>query len=927
MLTETLPPVIQSIQTLNHLIQETSKIITNDKERQQNEITHNAINVTLSAINKRLLLLTDNQMKLKSLMERENELLCLSTHITDIDILLSTHTPQIIILTGVGSQVNNLPKISGYYWISQNGANSFGGVAFLLHDTIKAKTINQKLDFIIIELNIQPKPILLGAIYIPPNKTIPQSLLDLYVNEPFFIFGDFNAKHTDWLCNTNNANGVQLKNWLDKTGCEMIHPTQPTSKRSSSIIDFGITYNASGWKVEVIKEGTSDHYPILLQAPFSTGVNKYFRKTHWKVFTYFLKCIFPYFNSLAYNYDAETFLELFSSFLSSAWDKASHFIPIKRYRPPWPPFLTQLERIVNKTRKKYRKRKNYSNLTEYLYWKHLYYNEKNTYIQKKMENQLAYISQENNIWKYVHPTFHPYTPSFKGLTTDNKIVKDHNEIVNTLADHYEKHFEAPTINPNNPFHIDATQSYNEFIQLTNIPLESITLEEVEKSWKASKRKKSTDTQGLSAFLLHQLPSEYLQTITIAFNKIALKGDVISSSKHAKVVCLSKDGFYPRVDKLRPISLLSNLGKCFERIIHARILKWCTEKGIFVDEQSGFTSERRLQTRIMSLVEDLRLTTAANNRPSLVIFVDFMSAFDRMWHPALLSTLLKLEMPTPLLKWIIQWLNGRTMSIHVGEAISRTINISVGTPQGSILAATLFRLHIHFLPSVFKNIVCHLFADDLALIIPGTIEKTFSKNIATIEGQATNTMKLLEEYADVMILPVNVNKTKALLVHNIVVPPYPRVKYKNQDVEFVKRFKYLGVDITTKLGWGIYISKRIQTIRKIYHALRIIFNKIPITLRELRRKLFFAFTLPHIIWLFSCWFFYTEHQQNTIEHVLCSGLRLTHKLNFWNDLTVYTLAREYTINDYLYKYWLKFFKHLETSTEANQYQLTYISYLA
>ncbi|CAF5020363.1 unnamed protein product, partial [Rotaria socialis] len=75
MLTETLPPVIQSIQTLNHLIQETTKMITNDKKRQQNEITHNAINVTLSAINKRLLLLIDNQMKLKPLMERENELL------------------------------------------------------------------------------------------------------------------------------------------------------------------------------------------------------------------------------------------------------------------------------------------------------------------------------------------------------------------------------------------------------------------------------------------------------------------------------------------------------------------------------------------------------------------------------------------------------------------------------------------------------------------------------------------------------------------------------------------------------------------------------------------------------------------------------------------------------------------------------------
>ncbi|CAF1624048.1 unnamed protein product [Rotaria magnacalcarata] len=79
MLADTLPSVVQSIQTLNHLIQENSKIITNDNERQQKEIIHNTINETLSAINKRLLLLTDQQTKLKSLMERENEALVRST--------------------------------------------------------------------------------------------------------------------------------------------------------------------------------------------------------------------------------------------------------------------------------------------------------------------------------------------------------------------------------------------------------------------------------------------------------------------------------------------------------------------------------------------------------------------------------------------------------------------------------------------------------------------------------------------------------------------------------------------------------------------------------------------------------------------------------------------------------------------------------
>lgn len=147
------------------------------------------------------------------------------------------------------------------------------------------------------------------------------------------------------------------------------------------------------------------------------------------------------------------------------------------------------------------------------------------------------------------------------------------------------------------------------------------------------------------------------------------------------------------------------------------------------------------------------------------------------------------------------------------------------------------------------------------------------------------------------------------------------------IDFVKRFKYLGVDITTKLGWGTYIQSRLKKIRKIYHVLRILFKKIPISLIKLRRKLFFAYALPHFIWLFSSWFFYTETQQRLIEHTYCSGLRITYNLNLWDDLTVYALSKEYSLNDYLYKYWIKFNKHLEISTEALQYQLTFNSYLA
>ena len=63
-----------------------------------------------------------------------------------------------------------------------------------------------------------------------------------------------------------------------------------------------------------------------------------------------------------------------------------------------------------------------------------------------------------------------------------------------------------------------------------------------------------------------------------------------------------------------------------------------------------------------------------NRPALVLFIDFLSAFDKMWYPSLMMNRKILGLPTPLLKWIYNWLQQRTLSIHFGEVSSRTIPV-------------------------------------------------------------------------------------------------------------------------------------------------------------------------------------------------------------------------------------------------------------
>ena len=429
------------------------------------------------------------------------------------------------------------------------------------------------------------------------------------------------------------------------------------------------------------------------------------------------------------------------------------------------------------------------------------------------------------------------------------MIKDPKVIVEKLGNHYEQHFSEPTSDENNRVHQNYLNIYNKIAYLHSIPLDKITLNEVVREWEKISPKKSMDRVQTSASLLKKLPEVSISIVLVLFNKCSDKDEFFSSAKHAKIICLPKEGIYPSPNCLGPISLLPNIGKCFERIIHNQILKWCVDNSISTDEQSGFSPGRRLQTRVVSLIEELRLTIAANNRPALTIFVDFLSAFDRMWIPALIANLYVLGMPLPVLKWIFNWFHDRCFCIYYGNERSKSIPMKVGTPQGSVLDATLFRIHILLLSKYLFGTMFHLFADDLVLILAGSLENQFSENVKELEQRATSTLKKLENFADDLLLPANLTKTKAILVHDVVAPPYPRVYYKTQQIEYVQKFRYLGVTIFAKLCGDYYIEERLETIRKVYNALQLVFSTIRKREIKICRKFFFAYVLPHFLCLY------------------------------------------------------------------------------
>jgi hypothetical protein len=118
----------------------------------------------------------------------------------------------------------------------------------------------------------------------------------------------------------------------------------------------------------------------------------------------------------------------------------------------------------------------------------MFMEEKVKFEQEKRELKIKQMKDGNNIWSHVKQIFRPYTSSFKGLTTNNEILKDNKQIIDQLANYYENHL--------------------------------------------------------------QLPSEYLNRITVLFNKCAEAGDFFEKGKVAKGIFLSKDGAYPTESRLR-----------------------------------------------------------------------------------------------------------------------------------------------------------------------------------------------------------------------------------------------------------------------------------------------------------------------------------------------------------------------------------------
>ena len=88
---------------------------------------------------------------------------------------------------------------------------------------------------------------------------------------------------------------------------------------------------------------------------------------------------------------------------------------------------------------------------------------------------------------------------------------------------------------------------------------------------------------------------------------------------------------------RPISLLSNINKIFEKLVYSRVYTYLNLHNCIYDLQFGFRSKHSTNHALTSLTENIREALDKSNF-AVGIFIDLQKAFDTVDHQILLSKL-------------------------------------------------------------------------------------------------------------------------------------------------------------------------------------------------------------------------------------------------------------------------------------------------
>ena len=317
--------------------------------------------------------------------------------------------------------------------------------------------------------------------------------------------------------------------------------------------------------------------------------------------------------------------------------------------------------------------------------------------------------------------------------------------------------------------------------------------------KGFKSKRSSGDDGISMDTLKKLSDSVCSPIAMIVNMSLEQGVVPDGMKLAKVIPIYKAKSRESFTNYRPISLLSNISKILEKVVHRRLYSFIEKHDILYNGQYGFRPGRSTIDALTQFTADV-LPSLDRKDFCLSVFLDLSKAFDTINHCTLFDKLKHYGIRGKALDWFKSYLDQRRQYVCYGESKSNLLDVEYGVPQGSVLGPLLFILYSNDLSLCLEHSKTIIFADDTTLYIMGS-------NPVDIGNKMNADLKILSDWFRANKLSVNPSKTKYMMFSKKgVLPRQPiDLHMDGHTLDQVASTKFLGIFFDQHLTWDVHIE--------------------------------------------------------------------------------------------------------------------------
>ena len=282
---------------------------------------------------------------------------------------------------------------------------------------------------------------------------------------------------------------------------------------------------------------------------------------------------------------------------------------------------------------------------------------------------------------------------------------------------------------------------------------NITIDEIKDVLLNLKLGKAVGNDKISHNMLKHTASTVCKPLEIIFNCSLQTGRFPDMWKSAIIIALFKKGIKSNPTNYRPISLLSCVGKMFERVIFEYIHNFLIDNSLIYKYLSGFMHKHSTVHQLIEIYHNICLALE-NHEIICSVFCDISKAFDRVWHKCLIKKIEGYGITGNLLRWLENYISNRYQRVIIRNCLSEKGNLKGGVPEGSVLGPLLFLLYINDIADNTQSF-SRLFSDDTSLLYS-------SININEIEVIVNSDLFNIYIWSKEWLVDFNPRKTECII---------------------------------------------------------------------------------------------------------------------------------------------------------------------